>query len=185
MINWKEIWEIHAPHFKEGHAVVPLSKKLSFKLKPGPGFGDLSHPTTNLILNFMKPLIKGKTVIDIGSGSGILSIAAALLGAKEVYAFEIDEDAIHHSLENFKLNNLKIFLNKNPPLVDLVTINMISSEQKMALTQYPFIQKFPTTILSSGLLLHEKEAYLKEMSPWKLVQEKKEKGWLGLHLATR
>jgi len=182
MINWKEIWEIHCPHFKNGHALIPLSKNISFKLKPGPGFGDLSHPTTNLLLNFMKPLVAGKTVIDIGSGSGILSITAALLGAKEVFAFEIDGDAITHSLENFKLNNLKIFLNKKPPRVDLVTINMISSEQKIALEQYPFIKEFPTTILSSGLLCEEKEAYLKEMSKWRLIKEKKEKGWLGLQL---
>lgn len=185
MINWKEIWEIHCPHFKNDHAVIPLSKNLSFRLRPGPGFGDLSHPTTKLLLHFMKPLVKGKTVIDIGSGSGILSIAAKLLGAKEVYAFEIDEDAIHHSLENFKLNDLKIFLNKKPPHVDLVTINMISSEQKIALEQYPFIKEFPTTILSSGLLLEEKEAYLKEMSSWSLVRKKKQKGWLGLHLKSK
>lgn len=182
MINWKEIWEIHSPHFKNGYGIVPLSRDLSFRLVPGPGFGDLSHPTTNLVLDFLKPLVKGKTVIDIGCGSGILAIAASLLGAKAVYAFEIDEAAIRHAEENFKLNELKIFLNEKPPVVDLVTINMISSEQRVALEQYPFINKFPHTFLSSGLLKKEKEPYLKEMAGWKLIKERSKGEWLGLHL---
>ncbi len=182
MINWKEIWKIHSPHFKNGYGIVPLSKDLSFRLVPGPGFGDLSHPTTNLVLDFLKPLVKGKTVIDIGCGSGILSIAAALLGAKAVYAFEIDPEAIRHAEENFKLNHLKIFINKEPPTADLVTINMISSEQRLALEQYPFIKKFPIHLLSSGLLKQEREPYLKEMANWQLIKERSKGEWLGLHL---
>ncbi len=182
MINWKEIWEIHSPHFKNGYGIVPLTKDLSFRLVPGPGFGDLSHPTTNLVLDFLKPLVMGKIVIDIGCGSGILSIAAALLGAKAVFAFEIDEDSIHHAEENFKLNGLEIFLNKTPPAVDLVTINMISSEQRLALEQYSFIKKFPHTLLTSGLLKKEKNAYLKEMDDWELVYEHSKGEWLGLNL---
>ena len=182
MINWEEIWEIHSPFFKNGYGIVPLSSELSFRLNPGPGFGDLSHPTTNLVLDLMKPLIKGKTVVDIGCGSGILSIAAKLLGAKEVYAFEIDPDAINHAEENFKINNLKIFLNKKPPSLDLILINMISSEQRIALEQYPFIKQFPHTLLSSGLLVEEKERYLKEMHEWRVVRTKSKKNWLSAEL---
>ncbi len=182
MINWKEIWQIHSPHFKDGYGIVPLSKEKSFKLVPGPGFGDLSHPTTNLVLEFMKPLVQGKIVVDIGCGSGILSIAASLLGAKAVYAFEIDPDSINHAKENFSLNHLNLFLNETPPSVDLVLINMISSEQKIALEQYPFIKKSPHTLVSSGLLKEEKERYLKEMQEWRLIQAKTKQNWLGLQL---
>ena len=170
MINWEEIWEIHSPFFKNGYGIVPLSSELSFRLKPGP------------VLDLMKPLIKGKTVVDIGCGSGILSIAAKLLGAKEVYAFEIDPDAINHAEENFKINNLKIFLNKKPPSLDLILINMISSEQRIALEQYPFIKQFPHTLLSSGLLVEEKERYLKEMHEWRVVRTKSKKNWLSAEL---
>ncbi len=181
MINWDKIWKIHSPFFKDGFGVIPLTKDLSFRLKPGPGFGDLSHPTTKLMLNFLKPLVKDKIVIDIGSGSGILSIAAALLGAKEVYAFEIDEDAILHSRENFKLNNLDIHLNKEPPKVDLVLINMISSEQRIALKQYPFIKDHPHTLLASGLLKEERDSYLKEMQEWQAIGEAIEGDWLSIN----
>lgn len=182
MINWEAIWKIHSPYFKGGLAFVPLTETLSFPLKPGPGFGDLSHPTTQLVLESMKPLVKGKVVIDVGCGSGILSIAAALLGAKAVYAFEIDPDAISHAKENFKLNNLKILLNEKPPEIDIVCINMISSEQAFALNQYPFIKKFPCTLLSSGILAEEKERYLQAMKGWNLIKTSQNGHWLGFQL---
>jgi ribosomal protein L11 methyltransferase len=182
MINWKEIWKIHAPHYKNGYGFVPLPGKNPFRLIPGPGFGDLSHPTTNLVLDLMTPLVKDKVVIDIGCGSGILSIAASLLGAKAVYPFEIDPDSILHAEENFKLNDLKISLNKIPPAHDLVLINMISSEQKIALTQYPFLKQSPHTLISSGLLPQEKSSYLQEMQPWTPLESRQKLGWLALKL---
>ncbi len=182
MINWEEIWKIHAPHYKNGYGFVPLPGRKPFPLIPGPGFGDLSHPTTNLVLKLMTPLVKDKIVVDIGCGSGILSIAAKLLGAKSVYAFEIDPDSILHAQENFKLNQLDICLNKIPPTHDLVLINMISSEQKIALDQYPFLKKAPHTLISSGLLAKEKTSYLKQMTPWTPLDSLEKGEWLAFKL---
>jgi ribosomal protein L11 methyltransferase len=184
MINWDAIWKIHAPHYRDGYARIPLDG-VEALLKPGPGFGDLSHPTTDLVLKLLQPLVKGKIVVDIGSGSGILSIAAALLGAKAVYPFEIDQEAISHAKENFALNNLLINLNTIPPSFDIVCINMISSEQKVALAQYPFLQKQPHILISSGLLIEEKRAYLTQMSSYSLLKEKKSKDWLAMVLAKK
>jgi ribosomal protein L11 methyltransferase len=181
-INWDDIWKIHAPHYKDGCCHIPLDQDKTIFLEPGPGFGDLSHPTTELIINFLKPLAKNKIVVDIGSGSGILSIAAALLGAKAVYPFEIDQDAISHAKRNFKINNLKIPINQIPPQFDLVCMNMISSEQKIALEQYPFIRKHPHLLLSSGILIEEKETYLKNMNSYSFEKENSSQGWLALAL---
>lgn len=181
-INWSDIWKIHAPHYKDGYAHIPYDKDKTFLLKPGPGFGDLSHPTTSLIFEFLKPLAKDKIVVDIGSGSGILSIAAAKLGAKAVYPFEIDLEAIDHAKENFKINNLEIPINQIPATFDLVCINMISSEQKIALEQYPFIERHPHKLLSSGLLAEEKRRYLESMPRYTLEKEKQSQGWISLLL---
>jgi len=180
MINWKEIWKIHSPGFDGEFTRVPIGR--GFKLLPGAGFGDLSHPTTKLILSLMEPpLVQGKVVADIGSGSGVLSIAAASLGAKAVYSFEIDPDSIIHSRNNFKLNNLQIPINETPKEpIDIVCINMISSEQKIALAQYPFLQGI---LLSSGLLAEEKESYLASLKhSFTPLEERRESGWLALKL---
>ncbi|MBM3202219.1 MAG: methyltransferase [Chlamydiae bacterium] len=180
VIDWEEIWKIHAPHYKDGYAKIPLRGNKELILKPGPGFGDLSHPSTNLMLKMLKPLVKDKVVVDIGCGSGILSIASMLLGAKKVYAFEIEQDAISHAKENFLLNNVDIEMNKHPDFFDLVCINMISSEQKIAFAQYPFLKNYPHLLLASGLLKEEKERYLREMSSYRFIKEKKDECWMSL-----
>lgn len=163
-IPWEAIWQYHAPNFKNGFAHIPLPGRRSFPLKPGPAFGDGSHPTTKLMLTLLEPVVKDKVVVDIGLGTGILSIASALLGAKKVYAFEIDPDAILHAKLNISLNNLdsRISINNTPPMFDIVLINMISSEQKQAFASYPFLQTSNYNLLASGILQEEKETYLQD-----------------------
>ena len=164
-------------------AIVPLNENLSFKLAAGGGFGDLSHPTTNLVFEYLKKNVKDKIVVDIGSGSGILSIAAKLSGAKSVYAFEIDPSAIGHAKENFRLNNLEISMNQIPEKVDIVLINMISSEQKEALKSLSFIKNHPHTLFASGLLTEELDSYTQFMAGYKQISKTSKEGWLGIELS--
>ena len=78
-------------------------------INPGGGFGTGSHSTTKLCLQWLENNnIKNKTLIDYGSGSGILSIAAKLFGAKHVVGLEIDPKAIDNAIQNSKINNLNI-----------------------------------------------------------------------------
>ena len=77
-------------------------------LDPGQAFGTGDHPTTRLCLELMElPEIKGKRVLDIGCGSGILSIGACLLGASEVLAIDIDPIAVEVAKENRDLNKVE------------------------------------------------------------------------------
>ena len=72
---WDQQWELFAPQFKEGKAHIDLTDYgvcKTLQLYPGPGFGDLSHPTTRLVLQLMKPHLQQRLAIDIGCGSGIL-----------------------------------------------------------------------------------------------------------------
>lgn len=85
-------------------------------LDPGLAFGTGTHPTTALCLEFLDSLdLKDKEVVDYGCGSGILGIAALILGAKQVYAIDIDDQALSASLDNAKRNGVdtKLFLTKN------------------------------------------------------------------------
>lgn len=134
-INWIKQWESFAPTFKNGQAHIPLPSGKTFPLDPGPGFGDFSHPTTQLMLSHMAPLIKNNPVIDIGCGSGILSIAASLMGAASVFGIDICKEALIHARHNAALNGLNISFGAkcHTPSPAIYLMNMIPLEQEMAI----------------------------------------------------
>ncbi|MBF7682711.1 50S ribosomal protein L11 methyltransferase [Acinetobacter sp. B5B] len=85
----------------------PDPKAVNLKLDPGLAFGTGNHASTFLCLQWLgKTDLKGKTVIDYGCGSGILGVAALLLGAKKVYATDIDPQAVLATQQNAVLNNV-------------------------------------------------------------------------------
>jgi ribosomal protein L11 methyltransferase len=166
-INWQEQWEEFSPHIHNNRLELDLhlfgvSKRLI--LTPGPGFGDMSHPTTTLCLKHMAKLCQGRDVIDFGCGSGILSVAAYAFGAKRVFSLEIDPESIHHAKSNLDLNGFSsdFVLSSMPKTAlddPLCIINMTFGEQKMALWDMSIFPS-PTQFLSSGLLNEQKNAYL-------------------------
>ncbi|MDR0297919.1 MAG: 50S ribosomal protein L11 methyltransferase, partial [Streptococcaceae bacterium] len=80
------------------------NEKLIF-LDPGMAFGTGTHPTTKMSLWALEMVLRGgETVLDVGTGSGVLSIAGALLGAKEIYAYDLDATAVRVAEENIALN---------------------------------------------------------------------------------
>lgn len=80
------------------------------RLDPGMAFGTGSHATTRMCLELMDAL--GKDVIDVGCGSGILGIAAAICGAKSVYMCDIDEQAVEFARKNALLNHVNATIEK-------------------------------------------------------------------------
>ena len=86
------------------------------ELEPGLAFGTGSHPTTRLCLEIMEDYIHpASTVLDVGCGSGILSIAALLLGAKSAFGVDIDKLAVKTALANAEKNGF------TPPVFDAVS----------------------------------------------------------------
>lgn len=74
-------------------------------LDPGMAFGTGTHPTTQLMLQALEIVIRGgESLIDVGTGSGVLSIAAKQLGAKDVSAYDIDDQAVRSAKKNIQLN---------------------------------------------------------------------------------
>lgn len=170
MIDWNEQWALHAPTFKNGFAHVSLKNGKSFRMMPGPGFGDLSHPTTRLMLEMLPEKIEG-TVLDIGCGSGVLSLAAKLLGADRVIGIDIEDGAISHARENAELNGLDCFFGKTLPQIEdtpLILMNMISSEQKVAWKGIPSFEG--ALLITSGFPVEEMDPphfEKRELEGWK------------------
>lgn len=182
MIDWEKEWELHAPFFKNG--AVHLTDRV--KLKPGPGFGDYSHPTTRLVARLMGPHAPGKRVIDAGCGSGVLSLLAKSLGACQVIGFDIDPEAVAHAKTNAQLNQFEINFYASEEIFsqvingDLLLMNMIYTEQMQVFTAFPSL-KDVSLLISSGVLVTQREEYLALARSWgfALVEQKEEEGWLG------
>ncbi len=91
----KPTWEEYTP--AEGEHVIEID--------PGMAFGTGTHETTTLCMVLMEKYLKdGDSVMDVGCGSGILAIAAAKLGCKDILGIEIDPDAVRTAIENVELN---------------------------------------------------------------------------------
>lgn len=178
MIDWQQQWALFAPKFINGKAHIGLPNGSEIELLPGPGFGDFSHPTTQLMISLMAEHVPNRVVFDIGCGSGILSVAAAKMGAKKVYACDIDPEAIAHTKENGQLNGVKINF-AQPKEKPIVLMNMISSEQHIAwkTNACPF-----ETLICSGILLADKDNYMEfaKANSWELTHQEESQGWLGM-----
>lgn len=90
------------------------------KLDPGMAFGTGSHESTFMCLSLLNEIeVKDKNVIDVGTGSGILGIASAVMGARSVEAYDIDDIAVDAARENASLNDIaKVFSADNANLID-------------------------------------------------------------------
>lgn len=114
--DWAEDWKQYFKPRRIGKAIVVRptweeaeiqESEVEIVLDPGQAFGTGDHPTTRLCLELMQELdIAGKTVADIGCGSGILSIAAVKLGASSVVASDLDAQSIEVSKANAALNGV-------------------------------------------------------------------------------
>jgi len=163
--NWNEEWEksrevIHVtnrivikPTFKDYN---PTSGEIVLTLDPKMSFGTGDHQTTKICLQFIEKYIKpGMKVLDAGSGTAILGIAAAKLGAEKTIAFDIDDWCYENGIENTQLNNVvdKVEIRKCE-LKDIQEINfdlIIANIQKNILLE--LAEGFKSRIKSGGILI--------------------------------
>ena len=117
--DWSEVWKKFYKPFRAGKRLVvkptwelydAQENDLVMEIDPGMAFGSGTHETTGMCLELLEEVMLGQpveTVIDVGTGSGILAIGAAMLGAKDVLAIDIDPTAVKVAKENVEHNNLQ------------------------------------------------------------------------------
>lgn len=115
--DWANNWKQYFKPFTVSDKIIikpswevlnePTDNKIILEIDPGMSFGTGQHHTTRLCIEqIIKHLNEGMEVLDMGCGSGILSIASILLGAKKVTGVDIDENAVRIAKENAALNNI-------------------------------------------------------------------------------
>ena len=114
--DWSEVWKQFYKPFRAGKKLVvkPTWERYDaqpgdevIEIDPGMAFGSGTHETTGMCLELLEDALRGgERVIDVGTGSGILAIGAALLGAREVLAIDIDPVAVKVARENIAVNGL-------------------------------------------------------------------------------
>ena len=173
--KWAEAWKAAFPPQRIGKRIhiVPTWQETShnetdilIRLDPGMAFGTGYHPTTRLSLKLLEDTVKtDDRVADIGTGSGILSIAAVKLGAKKVNAIEIDPTAIPVAAENFRTNGVtpQVSLSQANGLKDIDDKYHLIIGNILTKAILPIIPNCPSrlhpggTVIFSGILETELE----------------------------
>ena len=177
--DWANEWKNYYKPTKVGKNVVvkptweeyeEQTGDLIIELDPGMAFGTGTHETTTMCIQQLENYVKKDSkVFDIGCGSGILAIAAAKLGAKEVVAVDLDEVAVKVSKENIELNkvedkvtalhgNLTEVINDK---ADIVVANIIADIIKILAKDVSNFMKEDAVFISSGII-HAKVDEVKE-----------------------
>lgn len=113
--DWAEAWKRHYRPIPIGARLLvlpswlpaPPGERLILRLDPGQAFGTGTHPSTQLCLELLEEHLRPEArVVDLGCGSGILSLAAGRLGARRVLALDTDEAAVRSAAENVERNHL-------------------------------------------------------------------------------
>jgi len=197
--DWAEGWrqQFHAQPFGPRLVIKPSwepwpvrKNQVVLELDPGMAFGTGTHPTTRLCLQALaeefETIHPPGRVLDVGTGSGILAMAAAILGAGRVLACDIDPEACQVAGENASRNDLQqriefttAPLNQLPGAFDMVLANILA-EENIRLAGALVQHLAPGGLLILSGILHEKEAAVIEafdLFPWSSRRISREEDW--------
>lgn len=204
--DWEETWRTGLQPRKVSPRLVVKPSwtewpdapgEVVIEIDPQMAFGTGEHATTRGCLRLLdRHLRPGSRVLDVGSGSGILSIAAARLGAAEVVAVEYDPDANLNARENFDRNGVGGIITLHEAFADdallrqlghfdLITANILSGVIRPLLPAFAAALKDEGKLIVSGILQVESDRVLQDALPagFALVEEDREEDWWSAVLA--
>lgn len=184
--DWVRAWmdDYHPMQFGERLWVCPSWREppekdaVNLMLDPGLAFGTGTHPTTSLCLKFLDREVKGEElVVDFGCGSGILGIAALLLGAKRMVGTDIDPQALLATEDNAGRNKIardvyEVYLPENTPAVeaDITVANILAGPLEQLAPTIAGLTRSGGKLALSGLLKEQAETISRCYSEWFTMQ---------------
>jgi ribosomal protein L11 methyltransferase len=204
-VDWTEQWKQRIGAHRVGRLVVTPpwlaaghDRATSIVIDPGMAFGTGEHATTRGVLRLMSEIVAdGDRVADLGSGSAVLAIAAAKLGASRVAAIELDPEAIGNAEENVERNGVAdrvtvlegdaaVLLPLVAP-VKLILANIISSVLVELLPVITDALELNGRAILSGILQDERDDLVQVLtdSGWRIEAEDREEIWWSAVIARR
>lgn len=178
---WEREWlrDFHAMRFGRRLWICPRHETVSepdavvVKLDPGLAFGTGTHPSTALCLQWLDAQsCAGASVIDYGCGSGILGIAAARLGARQVQCFDIDPQALIATADNAQGNEVRGSLlicsdvTQLRPGVDLLVANILAGTLAQLAADLAALIRSDGRVLLAGILQEQADTVTAAYAPW-------------------
>ena len=191
--SWKDYFDIL--NIGEKFVIVPTWReyeneedKYVINIDPGMAFGTGGHETTSLCIKNLEKYVKPHdNVIDVGCGSGILSIAASYLTDGNLKAVDLDKLAVDVSRENFALNNLEnrieveeaSLLTKESKKYDVIVANILAHIIELMLEDAYKLLEDGGYFITSGIIKDKKDELLEKMleQGFKLVEETSDNEW--------
>ncbi|NTW05626.1 MAG: 50S ribosomal protein L11 methyltransferase [Peptococcaceae bacterium] len=198
--SWSEKWrEFYTPvklgdRFLIQPSWLPIDEAseglLIIEMDPGMAFGCGNHPTTAMCVEMLEKIVfGGEKVIDVGTGSGILSIVAALMGASSIIAVDSDSVAVKVARENVQANGLENIINVREGNLtsgiftkfDIVVANIVADVINSLLPSVPHLLKDGGKFIASGIIAGRREEMARniENSGLKIIKVINSGEWTG------
>ena len=180
-------WDIPSPAAMEDDAIV-------VEIEPSRGFGTGHHQSTRLCLGLLQQRqLGGCTLIDVGTGSGVLAIAAARLGARRVIAIDVDQDAVENARENATRNGADGIVDvqvldlsaAHLPAADVVTANLTGTLLQRHASDLIRLTRPGGVLIVSGFTEEEAGRVLNAFSPGGAAASAEEEGWVAYAIPHR
>ncbi len=194
--DWQNAWKqyYHAMDIGRRLAIVPGweeydTDRTVITMDPGMAFGTGTHETTSLCLETLDELVQGgERMLDIGTGSGILAIAALKLGAKEAEGVDIDPMCVRTAGENARRNGVAERLtvlvgdlsDKASGVYDIITANIVAAAILSLAPAVPALMAPGAKFIASGIIDERRDEVLDGLKAAGLrpVQVKEKRGWV-------